>query len=179
MKPVDSIYRLRHKHAPTAAAEVDAAELLREQSLKGAALGALAAVVILSAMWVYAGVLFGQFFPWISVVLGFFVGRAVQHFGRGIDWRFPALAAAAAIGGAFIGSFMSALFFTSPEGMSPLRLLSEVSWYTVQTFATREFGLVGVIYAGMAAAVAGFFASRRLSRGEAIALRRFRESDDA
>ena len=177
MKRPESIYRLRHKHAPSASADVDVQQLLAEQSVQRAAMGAALAVVLLTAVWVYAGLLFDQFFPWISVIQGFFVGRAVQHFGRGIDWRFPVLAATAAVIGALLGSFASALFLTGREfGMSPLPLLTEVSWHTVQTFVTREFGVVGVIYAGMAAAVAGFFATRRLTRQEAIALRRFNES---
>ena len=176
MKQIDSIYRLRHKHKPGAASDVNAEALIAEQSLRSAAIGAVAAIFILTAVWVYAVMLFDQFFPWIAVVQGFFIGRAVQHFGRGIDWRFPALAAVAAIIGAFFGSFVSALFLTSREfGMSPLPLLSEISWHTLRTFATREFGVVGVIYAGTSAAVAGFFAARRLTRGEAIALRRYKE----
>ena len=179
MKQVDSIYRLRHRHKPGAASEVDAKALIAEQSLRSASLGALAAVLILTAVWVYAVMLFDQFFPWIAAVQGFFVGRAVQHFGRGIDWRFPALAAVAAIVGAFFGSFVSALFLTSREfGMSPLPLLGEISWHTVRTFATREFGVIGIIYAATSASIAGFFASRRLTRAEAIALRRSKMQGD-
>ena len=179
MKQVDSIYRLRHKHKPGAASEVDAQALLAEQSLRAATGGAVAAVLVFTVVWVYAVMLFDQFFPWIAAVQGFFVGRAVQHFGRGLDWRFPALAATAAIVGAFFASFVSALFLTSREfGMSPLPLLSEISWHTVRTFAAREFGVIGVIYAATSAAIAAFFASRRLTRGEAIALRRSNQQED-
>lgn len=179
MKRADSIYRLRHKHAPAAAKTVDAVALLADQSVRAALLGALAAIVLLTAVWVYAVMLFDQFFPWISILQGFFIGRAVQHFGCGVDWRFPALAAVAALAGAFLGSFVSALFLTGREfGMSPLPLLAEVSWHTVSTFATREFGLVGLIYGVMSASVAGFFAPRRLNRHEAIALRKHRQQGD-
>lgn len=175
MKRADSIYRLRHKHAPDDATQqpVDAAMLVADQSLRAAVGGAVGAIVLLTVVWVYAVMLFDQFFPWISVIEGYFIGRAVQHFGRGIDWRFPLLAAAAALIGAFLGSFVSALFLTGREfGMSPLPLLGEVSWHTLRTFATREFGLVGVIYAAMSASIAAFFAGRRLTRQEAIALRK-------
>ena len=179
MKRVESIYRLRHKHQPGAASAVDAEALINEQSLRSASVGAVAAVLILTVVWVYAVMLFDQFFPWIAAIQGFFIGRAVQHFGRGIDWRFPVVAAVAALVGAFFGSFMSALFLTGREfGMSPLPLLAEVSWHTVRTFATREFGVVGAIYAVTSAAIAAFFASRRLTRHEAIALRRAEQEGD-
>lgn len=153
---------------------MDAAGLIGDQSLRAGLMGALLASVILIAIWVYAVMLFDRFFPWFSVVQGFFIGRAVQHFGRGIDWRFPVMAAGCAAVAAFLGSFLSALFLTGREfdtGAFPL--IAEISRHTVSTFATRQFGVVGTIYAGMAVAIAAFFAKRRLNRHEAIALRKY------
>ncbi len=179
MKPNDTILRLRHKHAPRAgAADVDVSRLLAEQSLKNALLGALLALVILNAVWVWSSMIFDVFAEWGSLVQGFFIGRAIQHFGRGIDWRFPAIAAGAAIVAAFTGSFVSALFLTGREfDTGALPLIQEISWHTIATFATQKFGLVGSIYAGMAALIAAFFAGRRLDRYEAVALRRHREKE--
>lgn len=152
--------------------------LIDDQSPKHALLGALLASVILMAIWVYSAMLFDRFFPWFSVVQGYFIGRAVRHFGRGIDWRFAAMAAVIAVLAAFLGSFLSALFLTGREfATGALPLVAEISWHTVSTFATREFGIVGTIYAGMAAAIAAFVANRRLSRHEAIALRKHLEKD--
>lgn len=181
MTRTETPLRLRHKHAPTprSVAAVDAIVLIRDQSLARATLGALFAWVILNLIWVYSGMLLDRFFPWFSIVQGFFIGRAVQHFGRGLDWRFPAMAATVAIVAAFTGSFISALFLTGREfDTGALPLIAEISWHTVKTFATREFGVVGTIYAGAAAAIAAFYANRRLNRNEAVALRRHREQGD-
>lgn len=175
MKPQESIYRLRQKHAPRAAGRqpADAGRLLADQSLRSGLMGAGLAALLLIGIWVAAGLLFDQFFPWFSLLIGFFIGRAVQHFGRGIDWRFPLLAALVTVLAAFLGSFLCALFLTGREfETSALDLLGELSWYTVTTFAGREFGIVGSIYALMAASIAAFFAQRRLTRDEAIALRK-------
>ena len=177
MKRPESILRLRQKHAPRlargAAADVDAGALLRDQSLKAGLLGAVLASAILIAIWIAGGMLFDSFFPWFSLVQGFFIGRAVQHFGRGIDWRFPAIAAAAAVLAAFVGSFMCSLFLTGREFETPaLTLVSEISWHTIATFTSSNFAIVGSIYAGMAAAIAAFFAQRRLTRSESVALRK-------
>lgn len=181
MKPSESILRLRQKHAPRPPrdANVDAAALLAAQSVSGAFRGALLASAILITLWIAAGMLFDQYFPWFSVIQGFFVGRAVQHFGRGIDWRFPLLAAAVAIVAAFVGSFLCALFLTGREfDTGVLSLATEVSWYTLRTFASSKFAVVGSIYAAMAAAIAAFFAQRRLDRGEALALRKHQQAEE-
>ena len=176
MKPADSTLRLGKRYEPHKADEVDLDQLFAEQSMRSAILGAGAALVIVGIVWVYACMLFDSSFPPFSVVQGFFVGRAVRHFGLGLDWRFPMIAAVASVIGAFLGSFASALFLTGREfDMSALTLLGEVSWHTISTFATREFGAVGTIYAGMAAAVSAFFAKRRLDRYESVALRKHRE----
>ncbi len=136
------------------------------------------ASVLLIAIWVYSAMLFDRFFPWFSVVQGFFIGRAVQHFGRGIDWRFPLIAAGCTGVAAFLGSFLSALFLTGREfDTGALPLIAEISRHTVSTFAIREFGVVGTIYAGMAVVIAVFFAKRRLTRNEAIALRKYTDGE--
>ncbi|MEM9208902.1 MAG: hypothetical protein AAGA61_06625 [Pseudomonadota bacterium] len=176
MKQADTTLRLGKRYEPQRSKEVDLEKLLNEQSVRSALLGALLAVFIVGVIWVAGGLLFDQFFPWFSVILGLFIGRAVRHYGLGLDWRFPLIAAVAAVIGAFLGSFASALFLTGREfDTSALALLGELTWHTVATFATREFGTVGTIYAGMAAAVAAFFAKRRLDRYEAVALRKYRE----
>ena len=178
MKQPENSLRLGQKYARDRARTVDIDRLIGEQSLRGAVLGALLAWLLLNVVWVYGCLLFDRFFPWFSIVQGFFIGRAVQHYGRGLDWRFPLLAGGIAVLAAFAGSFLSALFLTGREfDTSVLTLAGEISWHTVSTFATNEFAIVGTIYAGMAAALAGFFAGRRLDRYEAVALRKHREAE--
>ena len=177
MNQPENSLRLGQKYARDRARAVDVTRLVGEQSLRGALLGALLAWLLLNFVWVYGCLIFDHFFPWFSVIQGFFIGRAVQHFGRGIDWRFPLLAALTAAVAGFAGSFLSALFLTGREfDTSAVALVGEVSWHTITTFTSREFGAVGTIYAGMSAALAGFFANRRLDRYEAVALRKYRES---
>ena len=99
MNQPKSIFRLKQKHSPDpehAGAEIDAQVLIDEQSLQRGLMGALLALVILNTIWVYSALFFDRFYPWGSIVQGFLIGRAVRHFGRGILWRFPLLAARAA-----------------------------------------------------------------------------------
>lgn len=177
MADADSSLRLGKKYAHRSAPEVDVPGLYSEQSVAHAVGGGLLASLILIVIWTYAGLLWDRFFPWYSVLQGIFIGLAVRRFGRGIDWRFPVIAAVIAIAAAFIGSFVSALFLTGREfDTSVWSLVGEISWYTINRFAVGQFGAVGTIYAGMAAAVAAFFAGRRLTRHEAIALRKHRQA---
>lgn len=176
MTQSENSLRLGKRYSRTEERKPDVKELLDAQSFRAALIGAVVALLLLNAVWVYGSVLLDRFFPWFSVVQGFFIGRAVQRYGCGIDWRFPLLAAGVAIVAAFSGSFLSALFLTSLEfGASVWSLLGDTDWHTVSTFALREFGVVGSVYAGMAAVIAGFFAGRRLKRQEAIVLRKHRE----
>lgn len=176
MQSPESVLRLKKKHAPGMSADVDVQALIDAQSAGRAAGGAAIAAVVLSIIWVYSAVVLDQFATWFSVIEGFFIGRAVQHFGQGIDWRFPVLAAIATVVTAWLGSFAAALLNTSREFYTPaMQLLSEVNWHTINTFTTGTFGIQGTIYAVIGAAIAAFFANRRLNRNEAIALRRYRE----
>lgn len=124
-------------------------------------------------LWVYVAMLFDRYFPWVSIVQGLFTGLAMQRFGRGLDWRFPLAAAGLTAFAAIVGSFLVALYLTGREfGTGALALVDEISAHTISTFLTRDFGVVGYIYMTFAAALAAFFANRRLLTGEAAALRR-------
>jgi len=179
MNQPTSILRLRKKHAPDperSVENVDVQKMLEQQSLRRAVYGALLALLILNAMWAYSSMLFDRFYPWGSIVQGFLVGRAVRHFGRGLNGRFSLVAAAFALLGAFSGSFVASLNLTAREfGVDALSLIPEITWHTIATFLTRDFGVVGLIYAVTATLLAAFFAKRRLDRYEEVALQKFRD----
>jgi len=173
------MHRLRKRHSSRPnpnVPPVDAGLLLRQQSLKGAAVAGGVAVLVTIALWVVLALVFDRYFPWFSVVQGFVVGRAIQRCGRGIHWSYPVLAGALTCIAAFLGSFTVALFLTSREFYTPvLTLAGEISLHTVRAFALQNFQTAEIIYMIFAAMLAGFYSGRRLSREEAIALRRLRE----
>lgn len=118
----------------------------------------------------------GRVFPWFSIIQGAFVGLAVRRFGRGLDWRFPLVAAVAAWGGAFAGNFLIAIPTTAEElGVSALDVLRGLTWWSVELFFAELITVVDYIYAFCAVAVAMFFSKRRLNRYEHFALRTDRE----
>ena len=180
MSETPPILRLRKRHSGVESPDrttIDPEALIGSQSPRGALYGAVMAALLLNALWVGSSMLFDRFFPWFSVVQGFLVGRAVRRYGDGFDWRFPLLAAGIAFVAAVTGSFISALYLTGREfGTGALPLIAEISWHTIRTFLGREFGPVGTVYGLFGAALAAFYSRRTLSRGEASALRAWRES---
>lgn len=163
-----SLRRKKAAREPAAAAQLLAAQ----NFARGAAFASVAAVAAM-LLWVYLAMLFDRYFPWVSIVQGFVIGLAMQRFGQGLDWRFPAAAAALTAAAAYLGSFLVALFLTGREfGTGALALVDEISLHTIATFLARDFGAVGHIYLVFAAALAAFLANRRLLSGEAAVLRR-------
>ena len=144
---------------------------------RGVAMSLLAAACAVAA-WIYVSMLFDRYFPWVSMLQGIVIGLGMRRFGSGLDWRFPATAAAITALAAMLGSFLVALFLTGREfGTGALELVDEISLYTIKVFFVRDFGLVGLIYMLFAVALAAFYAGRRLAPGEAVALRKAREQN--
>ncbi|MGB5245328.1 MAG: hypothetical protein WBN34_02180 [Woeseia sp.] len=150
-----------------------AAKLLAAQNFSRGTVGAILAAVMTIVLWVFIAMVFDRYFPWVSMLQGIVIGIAMQRGGSGLDWRFPTTAAVTTAIAAVAGSFFVALFLTGREfNTGALALVDEISLYTVETFLLRDFGTVGLIYMAFAAALAAFFANRRLLAGEAAALRR-------
>ena len=143
MKNVPSIFRLKKKHTSLSDNDynqVDALDVIREQSISSAMISAFMALVIMNILWVFISMIFDRFFPWFSLLQGIIIGISVKKFGRGIDWRFPIIASTFAIIAAITGNFLSALNLTGREFYTgALPLIIEISWFTVKTFFIKEF----------------------------------------
>ena len=151
---------------------IDPQVLLGAQSLSRAIAAALAAMLVLGWFWLLFTELTGRVFPWFSILQGIFIGLAVRRFGRGVDWRFPATAAVVAWAGAFFGNLLVAIPVTTAElDASAFEVVRGLTWWSFTTFFDEVITVVDHIYALCAAAVAAFYAPRRLDRHEAYALR--------
>ena len=110
--------RLRKKHgegrAPDVTAE-DGARLLRKQSLRRAIMAGLITFIVFCIAWVLLASVTGRVYAWMTVVLGAALGFAIRYAGRGLDWRFPVLAAGMAIGGAVVANIGLAASTTAAE----------------------------------------------------------------
>ncbi len=153
--------------------------MLASQSLLRAIVAGAVTVVLFSLLWVLLTRATGRVFPWATLLLGIALGRVVRRAGRGVDWRFPALAAALAIAGALFGNVIVAAANTAETmGLGILDVLSAVTSMTWPVFFDEALSAAAYVYAGIAAVFAAFFANRKLTRSQYRALRLLRERSD-
>ena len=139
----------------------------------------LIAFVVFCVLWIFLSSITNRVFPWMTVVLGGMLGLAIRRAGRGLDWRFPTLAAAMAIAGSVIANVVLAASTTAAEyGTGTLHILQAVTSMTWPVFFEEVWNVADGFYAVVAAGLAGFLANRRLARDEYYALRLWREESD-
>ena len=179
-KPQKNIVRLpRHRSRAAEGAAVDVRQLIREQSLRNAIYASLIAIIVFSVLWVMVTKLTDRVFPWMTVVLGAMLGFAVQRTGRGVDWRFPTLAAGLTLVGAVVANIAVAASYTAETfGTGTLHILKSVTSMTWPVFFDEVWTVADSFYAVLAASVAAFLAPRRLTRSQYYALRLWRDQSD-
>lgn len=177
------VFRFPMKHArklavrPTAE---DGARLVDAQSITGALVAGVAAVIAFCILWTLLSTLVNRVFPWLTLAMGMLVGLAMRRAGRGLDWRFPVLAAMLAAIGCLAGNIVVAAAFTAGElDTGTLTVLRAVTAMTWPVFFDEVMTPADAVYALFAAAIAAFYANRRLSSAEYIALRRWEERNDS
>lgn len=164
------VLRLPKRHSRDRGARPDpkaGARLVRAQSPRGAVVAALLAIIAFSIVWVMLSSALDRLFPWMTVVQGLIVGLAVRRAGRGLDWRFPAIAAAAAVLGALAGNVIVAASFTAAElETGTLTVLRAATGFTWPVFFDEVMTPADGIYALAAAGIAAYYANRRLTRDQ-------------
>ncbi|MDX1517584.1 MAG: hypothetical protein R3288_12130 [Woeseiaceae bacterium] len=176
------VLRLRKKHAPGGHERPqveDGARLVRAQSLRNAVIAGFMVAVGFAAGWAMLSVALGRVFPWLTLLAGYLTGLVVRRAGRGLDWRFPTAAAIIAVAAAIVGNVVVAATNTALEyDTSVFAILWNVTTYTWPIFLDEVMTAADFIYAAFAAAIAAYFANRRLSRREYQALRLWQEHDE-
>lgn len=182
MRTPENLLRLKKKHGEGRkldATAKDGARLERAQSFRAAVMAALIVFIVFCLLWVSLSSLTDRVFPWMTIVLGGMLGIAIRRAGRGLDWRFPTLAAAMAIAGSVISNIVLAASTTAAEyDVGTLHVLQAVTSMTWPVFFDEVWNVADGFYAAVAAGFAGFFANRRLTRSQFYALRLWREESD-
>ena len=175
------VLRLRKKHLPKVSREPtqeDARRLVAAQSVRNATMASLITIILFSVLWSMLSQLTGRIFPWMTLLLGILLGLAIRRAGFGLDWRFPVLAAGFALLGSLIGNVVVAAAFTAPElGTDTLTVLLNLTAMTWPVFFDEVMTPADLVFALFAAGIAAFYANRRLTRAEYLALRTWEHSD--
>lgn len=181
-EPKPTLLRLRKRHGDGSKKEAtanDGARLVHAQSFRNAAIAGLVALFAFCLLWILTTALINKVLPWMTVVLGGMLGLAIRRAGRGLDWRFPALAAAMAIIGAVLSNIVLAASTTAGDyETGTLHVLQSVTSMTWPLFFDEVWNVADGFFAVVAAAYAAFLANRRLTRSEFYALRLWRGESD-
>lgn len=173
--------RLPRKHGDGERREVtadDGARLAGAQSLRNALVAGIVAILVFSLLWIAVSGLFNRVFPWATVLLGAMLGFSVRQAGKGVDWRFPLLAAVLALLGAVLANIAVAAATTADIfDTSTLRVLQSVTSMTWPVFFDEVWNVADGFYAVLAAGLAAFLANRPLTRAQYYALRLWQQSD--
>ncbi len=174
--------RLRKKHGSGLRRDVsadDGARVAGEQSIRDALIAGLVVIIVFCILFVSLSSLVDRVFPWMTVLLGAMLGYAVRRAGRGVDWRFPVLAAVLALVGSMVGNIVVAASSTADTlGTGTLHVLRSVTSMTWPVYFDERLTAADGFYAILAAALAAFLANRRLTRSQYYALRLWRERSD-
>lgn len=176
------VLRLPKKHTSKIRVEPtadDGAALVKEQSLRDAVAAGLLVVVVFSVLWSMLSDLIDRVLPWLTLILGLGIGMVVRRAGRGLDWRFPALAAGLAIIGSLAGNIFVAATATAAEfDTGTLTILRAVTSMTWPEFFAEKMTPADWVFMLFAAIIAAVYAKRRLTRRQYLALRKWQESND-
>ena len=145
------------------------------QSLRNAMTAGLIAIIVFCMLWIALTSITNRVFPWMTVLLGAMLGFAVRRAGRGVDWRFPTLAAVLALLGALLGNVAVAAAYTAETfDTGTLQVLRSVTSMTWPVFFDEVLTAADGFYAVLAAGLAAFLANRHLTRSQYYALRLWR-----
>ena len=182
MSKPENLLRLRKKHGEGNKVDISAADgarLVRAQSFGRAVVASLVAIVLFCMVWIALTTLTSRVFPWMTVILGAAIGLLVRRAGKGVDWRFPTLAAVMAIAGSIVGNIVLAASTTAADyDIGTLQVLQAVTSMTWPVFFEEAWNVADGFYAIVAAAIAAFFANLRLTRAQFHALRLWRDQSD-
>ena len=129
-------------------------------------------VILMNLLWMMSASLLNRVFPWYAILQAIPVGYAVRLAGKGLDWRYPLLAALMAWAGAYTGNFMLAADTAADEfGTGALNIIRNMSEWTLGLYFDEVVTSVDHVYALYAACIAAFLAKRRLTRSEEYAFR--------
>jgi hypothetical protein len=181
MTEPQSPLRLRKRHggaAPPEFTPADGKRLVDVQSVRNAVLAGFMTVLVFSFFWASVSDLTNRVFPWLTVVLGFLLGHSVRLAGRGIDWRFPLIAAVLTIAGSLFAHVIVAASVTADgNNTGMLQILRGVTTMTWPVFFDEVLTVADGFFAVFAASLAAFYANRRLSRSQYLALRLWKEEE--
>lgn len=143
-------------------------ERLRGEQSLGAGVGAgLVAAFVGAVAWAVVTVLTGYQIGWMAIGVGFLVGIAVRHFGKGLDTTFSIAGAALALLGCVLGNFLAMYGFVSQEMEIPLmEVFGQVDLATAIDLMVATFSPIDLLFYGFAVYEGWSLSTRQVTMDE-------------
>jgi len=138
-----------------------------EQNLSlGIAAGAVAALVG-AAVWAVVTVVTGYQIGWLAVGVGFLVGIAIRHVGKGIDPVFGIAGAILALLGCLLGNLLAVCgFIASQESIPFFEVLAQLDSSIVVELMAATFSPMDLLFYGIAVYEGYKLSLRRITQTE-------------
>lgn len=127
------------------------AQLERQQNLPAGIAAGLVAAVAGAVVWAVVTVGTHYQIGYMAVGVGFLVGFAVRHFGRGLTMPFAAAGCLLALLGCLLGNLFSACGFLAAQGSIPLgNILSRLDFDLAVELLTATSSPMDLLFYGIA-----------------------------
>ena len=145
--------------------------LLSEQNYQAALISGLIATILGAGIYAVTAVAAGYLVSYLAIALGAFVGFTIQFLGRGIESRYAVLASILAVVGCVLGNFFVRLILSGRVyGESASDIASQITFQSLVDFTVSSFRPLSILFWLLAVAAASYFAKRRLSREDGLAI---------
>ncbi len=122
-----------------------------EQNLGAGVVAGIVAAALGAAIWAGVTVVTERQLGLMAIGIGFLVGFAVRHFGKGMDSVFGVLGGALAIIGCLAGNLLtSCVFIAQAEKMEVLEVLSQISPEVALELMQLTFSPIDLLFYGIA-----------------------------
>ncbi len=145
--------------------------LLAEQNFRAAVLFGSIAAVLAATAYAMIAVAAGYTVAYTALGVGAVVGFAVQFLGRGVESRYVMLASILAVAACILGNVIAMLLLRARfSGESASDIASGLSPELLLDLAAKGIRPVDLVFWMLAVGAASYFAKRRLSREDGLAI---------
>ena len=143
---------------------------MSEQNFVGALIFGAAATILAAGFYGVIGSS-GTMYSFWAAGIGLAIGFTMQYLGRGIESKFSIVAAVFGVAGCLLGNmFAVAIYVARANTVSPFTVLRSTPLSELGSWMVSDLQLVDLIFWLAAAGAAAYFAPRRLSREERLAI---------
>lgn len=126
-------------------------EIRDNQNLALGVMGGIAAAAVGALVWAAVTFYTGYQIGWMAVGIGFLVGLAIRHFGKGVNTSFGIAGAVLSLVGCLAGNvFTYCIYIAQEEGVKVTEVASQLDSQIVVRMLVDTFSPLDILFYGLA-----------------------------